>query len=66
MKKPKLDNFSYHELLDRSNLVCEMIEDYLIQHPVTKLNPPIHKKLNEGLSSIWEAYQMIGEMNLKR
>lgn len=65
MKKPKIDNFHYHELLDRSNLICEMIEDYLIQHPVTKLNPPINKKINEGLNSLWEAYQMIGQINIK-
>lgn len=62
MKKPKLDQFSHHELIDRTYLIGDMIDRYLIHHPVTKLNPFINKKLNEASTALFEAYQMMTEL----
>ena len=36
MSKPTLDEYHYHEIVDRLHIVMCMIDDHLQQHPVTK------------------------------
>lgn len=52
----------YTELLDRSNLVAELIENKLITHPLCDHHPDIRKKYQEAQVLILEAYQMVGEL----
>jgi hypothetical protein len=63
MEKPKLDPFSYHEIMDRVYLIGDMVDRYLIYHPVTKLNPELNKKLNEASTALYEAYQMMSQIS---
>lgn len=58
--KPNLDEFHYHEILDRTHLILSMIDDYLLQHPVAKLDKEICSKIEEGANALAEAYQIIG------
>jgi hypothetical protein len=61
-KKPKLDEFHYHEMTDRLNVVMMVIENNLTQHPVAKLNKDIQKLIDEANDKLAEAYQIAGKL----
>jgi hypothetical protein len=56
----KLDKYHYHELLDRSYCVMNIIEEMLIKHPVTKKHKKLRKKIEKAQMIIGEVYQEIG------
>jgi len=58
-----LDQFHYHEALDRASIICDNIDNHLLQHPVCKLDKEVSEKVEEALSSLWEAYQILGSRN---
>lgn len=64
--KIELDQFHWHEALDRTHLVLCNIDDFLIQHPVLKLNPKIRKHVEKASESLTEAYSMLGEESLNK
>jgi hypothetical protein len=60
-----LDEFHYHEAQDRASVICQNINDHLIQHPVCKLDKEVSKKVEDALSSLYDAYQTIGQRSEK-
>ena len=60
-----LDKFHYHEAMDRTNILCENINDHLLQHPVCKLDKEISIKVELALDTLYEAYQIIGSRDIK-
>jgi len=60
MARKKLDEFHYHEALDRANSINIMIEELLTFHPVVTKHKEIQKELDKAVYSISEVYQMIG------
>lgn len=64
--KIELDQFHWHEALDRTHLVLSNIDDFLIQHPVLKLNPEIRKHVEKASENLTEAYSMLGEESLNK
>jgi hypothetical protein len=60
-----LDKFYYHEALDRTHILCENINDHLLQHPVCKLDKEIAIKVELALDTLYEAYQIIGSRKIK-
>lgn len=60
---PGLDEFHYHELLDRLHVTMSNIDDHLQQHPVAKLNTDIKDLISEAQDKLWEAYQITGNKN---
>jgi hypothetical protein len=59
-----LDAFHYHEALDRTHILCENINDHLLQHPVCKLDKEIGMKIELALDTLYEAYQIIGSRDV--
>ena len=59
-KKPELDEFHYHEMLDRLHVVMSMVDVHLQQHPVAKIEPEIKDLISHALDSLWQAYQLTG------
>lgn len=55
-----LDEFHYHEMLDRLHVITSMIDQHLQQHPVAKIETEIKKLINEAQDKLWEAYQITG------
>lgn len=55
-----LDEFHYHEMLDRLHVITSMIDHHLQQHPVAKIETEIKKLINEAQDKLWEAYQITG------
>lgn len=63
--KPKLTHLHYHEALDRSSVILDMVDRHLIQHPVCKLDKEVAKLVEEAATKLYEAYQLIGDHSVK-
>lgn len=57
---PKLDEFHYHEMLDRLSVVISIVDSVLVQHPVAKLDKNIQQLIDEANEKLSEAYQLAG------
>ena len=64
--KDLLDQFHYHEALDRLHVVMETIDTHLTQHPVLKLNKDIAVLVEEAQTKLFQAYQLAGEKSFKK
>lgn len=64
-KKVVLDEFHYHEALDRSYVVAEILENALIGHIVIQENKQLKEKLEKAQELIIEVYQEIGSMQIR-
>lgn len=63
--KKKLTQFHYHEALDRSSIVLDILDRHLIQHPVCKLDKEVAILIEEAAVKIHEAYQLIGHRSIE-
>jgi hypothetical protein len=59
-KKLKLDEFHYHEALDRTHVVTMIIEDNLVNHPVFEKHKKLQKKIKKAQSILCDVYQAVG------
>tara|TARA_B110000881_G_scaffold176945_1_gene161954 strand:- start:221 stop:415 length:195 start_codon:yes stop_codon:yes gene_type:complete len=58
--KPKLDEFHYHEMLDRLHVMMTIADAHLQQHPVAKLETEVASHISSAVDHLWQAYQLIG------
>ena len=49
----ELDDFHYHEVMDRLSVIMDNIDRQLMQHPVLKLETEIKNQVDEGLTILW-------------
>lgn len=63
--KIELDQFHWHEALDRTHVVIANIDTYLLQHPVLKINPEIRRHIEAAAEHLSEAYQQMGAESVK-
>lgn len=61
MKKNKINDGHYLELLDRLHVQSCMIEDHLVNHPLTKKIKKVKKLVDEAGWALAEAYQIVGQ-----
>lgn len=61
-KKPELDQFHYHEMLDRLYVVTEMIDTHVQQHPVAKIETTIGMLISDANDKLTTAYQLTGQI----
>lgn len=59
-KSPEIDDFSYHEALDRCYLAMMMLNNHLIEHQVFEFHSNEKNKLEEASEIIMEVYQRLG------
>jgi hypothetical protein len=60
-KKVKhLDSGYWHEAMDRSYCVTEIIQSMLLDHPAIEQTKPLYKKILKAQELIAEAYQDCG------
>ena len=62
----ELDDFHYHEALDRLHVIMDTIDNHLIQHSVLKLETEVKELVDEVQNKLWEAYQIIGNIKTHR
>lgn len=60
MEKNLINTGHYFELLDRTYITMENINDHLIKHPLSDSEIEIKTLFEEALDSLFEAYQLIG------
>ena len=51
-----LDEFYYHELLDRLSIINDMMENYLMDHPVCEKYPELKDSIERAQDYLGEAY----------
>ena len=61
-----LDEFHYHEMLDRLHLMVCNIQDFLADHPVAIKHKRLGKKIDKAGMLLAEAYQMVGSMEYRK
>ena len=61
-----LDEFHYHEAMDRTAMLTHMVDSYLMQHPVFKTEKEFAEKIEHAGMLLAEAYQIIGDLSFKR
>lgn len=61
MKKNKINDGHYVEAFDRLFLITDMMDRYLMNHPVIRKNKNINKLVKFSIINLLEAYQRVGE-----
>ena len=60
MRDTTLTKEHYHEMLDRLHVVCCMINDHLLEHPVAQQDEEIKKPIEKALDILAQTYQTAG------
>jgi hypothetical protein len=60
----KPGSFGCHELLDRTSLLANQIETWLLDHPACLDRPEFYALAERAASALHELYQRIGEVHL--
>ena len=61
-----LDEFHYHEVLDRTAMIMNIIDNYLIQHPVCKIEEKFTNKVEMANMILVDAYQLLGTISYNK
>jgi hypothetical protein len=64
MRRPQVDPFQYHELLDRLYLFTAMLDTYIMQHPATKINREVKQNVEQAIQHLSIAYQLVGGITI--
>jgi hypothetical protein len=59
-KKQKINDGHYLELMDRLHVVMCNIDDHILTHPLTDVNDDVKEIVEEAISLLFYAYQMVG------
>lgn len=62
----KLDEFHYHELLDRLHVIMTECDSHLLHHPVTPHEIEVEQHIQSALNHLMKAYQIIGNKAYER
>jgi hypothetical protein len=65
MKKNKINEGHYLELMDRLYLQTCVIEDHLSRHPLTNKIKKVQNLINDSGMALAEAYQIVGHEHFK-
>ena len=65
-KRPELDSYSYHELMDRLSVVTQIVDNQVQQHPVAKIEPQISGLISEAVDKLTSAYQLAGQESFNK
>ena len=66
MKKNKINDGHYLELMDRLHVLMCTLDEHCVKHPVSKKNEDIKFKIKYALGQLWDAYQEVGKESLKK
>lgn len=66
VKNMELTKEQYHEALDRSYCVANIIDSMLLEHPVIKKDKKIRKKIEKAQKLILETYGDFGSILIKK
>ena len=64
IERYKSGSFGCHELLDRTSVVADTVERYVLSHPACVQNQDWFALAEKAVATLWELYQRIGEAHL--
>ena len=64
--KNKINDGHYLELMDRLHVQTCMIDDHLVNHPLTKKIKKAKFLIDNAVMSLAEAYQIVGNKSYKK
>lgn len=56
----EINDGHYLELMDRLHIVNCTIDEHILNHPLADANKDVQMKIDEALTLLMDAYQMIG------
>ena len=59
--KNEINKGYYLELMDRLYVTMSNINDHILEHPLTEKETDIQSLVEESISNLWEAYQLVGQ-----
>jgi len=59
--KNEINKGHYLELMDRLYVAMSNINDHILEHPLTEKETDIQLLVEESISNLWEAYQLVGQ-----
>lgn len=59
-----LDEFFYHEAIDRTYILVGMLNDILLEHPVIQKHKKLKKRVKKAEQLLLETYQHIGGLEV--
>lgn len=59
----KVDEFHYHEVLDRLHVIMTNIDTHIVEHPVMEKHTELRDKTNDAIGILWDVYQEIGKLS---
>lgn len=62
----ELDEFHYHEAVDRTFLINLMIQELLLNHPVFEKHEKIRELTEQAQDLLGDVYQIIGNLEHKK
>lgn len=63
LDKQKLDEYHHHEMIDRLYLIGNMIDTFLLEHPVATHHEKINELISNASNDLAQAYQIAGSLN---
>ena len=66
MSKRLIDTYATHELMDRTSLISNMIESFLLEHFATDSFDDFKKEVEAAADHLGNAYQLIGEIHFNK
>ena len=64
--KDKLNPGHYLELMDRLNLIMDIMESHCIQHPLAKTERNVRNLLYNAIDNIYDAYEEVSKLDYER
>lgn len=63
MEKVKINEGHYLELMDRLHVAMSTINDHILEHPLTEQESDIQSLVEDAISNLWDAYQLVGGLD---
>lgn len=60
----KIDQFHYHEVVDRTWLIMETLANALEDHPVILAHPALAKKMDAAHTALFDLYQSAAAIHM--
>lgn len=63
--KVELDDFAYHELLDRLTVAINTLDNNVVQHSVAKIETEIKNEITLAIDHLFRAQQLTSQKRFK-
>ncbi len=65
LKKENLDDYHYHEVMDRAHVATDHFYEYVAEHSAVQANPKLKEKADAVVSLMYEFYSLAGAYSIE-